>query len=93
MEMLRDRGYNLNEEKDNDKTTMEEFKTMFHQADSKAMTILADKVTDMEDKIMIFFPLPDVEAKTRRIGSGQRPLIQALALFILGRGSRCYRQE
>mmetsp|Transcript_52062 Transcript_52062/g.127098 ORF Transcript_52062/g.127098 Transcript_52062/m.127098 type:complete len:231 (-) Transcript_52062:17-709(-) len=68
LEMLTDRGYSL-PDGDDEKISLPEFKQKFHKKVHKDLTVLAEKATDFEQKIMVFFPIPPVDAKTRRISS------------------------
>lgn len=49
--------------------TFEHFKERFNGKTHKDSTILAEKVDDFEQKILVFFPAPAVDAKTPRVGA------------------------
>jgi len=49
--------------------TFEQFKERFNGKTHKDSTILAEKVDDFEQKMLVFFPSPPPEAKTPRVGA------------------------
>jgi len=65
-QMLQDRGYILSAE-DSMELTLASFHERFNEKEYKNLTILAEKATDDEQKIMVFFPVADAQAKTRKV--------------------------
>jgi len=68
LEMLKDRGYNLPVE-DDENITVAGYRSRFHGKVDKDLTILVQKIADFDQKMMIFFPSPPPEATTRRVGA------------------------
>mmetsp|Transcript_2870 Transcript_2870/g.6621 ORF Transcript_2870/g.6621 Transcript_2870/m.6621 type:complete len:232 (-) Transcript_2870:248-943(-) len=65
-QMLQDRGYILSPE-DSMELTLNSFHARFNEGETKQLTILAEKATDDEQKIMVFFPVADPSAKTKKV--------------------------